>query len=141
MKTVLGLVAALALFSFFAAWNQYLWPLIVTKDARLRTVQIGLRQLRGESVNDINVTLDVQSTQAVVTKVLGQDYQFATFSNPFNDPDPKWGNSFVSNANPSPTGWKNSAYDADIADAKATLDPAKRIADFGYRCPPVTEEM
>jgi len=51
------MVAALALFSFFAAWNQYLWPLIVTKDARLRTVQIGLRQLRGESVNDINVTL------------------------------------------------------------------------------------
>jgi len=78
----------------------------------------------------MNVTLDVQSTQAVVTKVLSQDYQVATFSNPFNDPDPKWGNSFVSNANPSPTGWKNAAYDADIADAKATLDPAKRIADF-----------
>ena len=51
------MVAALALFSFFAAWNQYLWPLIVTKDDRLRTVQIGLRQLRGESVSDINVTL------------------------------------------------------------------------------------
>ncbi|SRR5712691_2852618 len=51
------MVAALALFSFFAAWNQYLWPLIVTKDDRLRTVQIGLRQLRGESISDINVTL------------------------------------------------------------------------------------
>jgi len=51
------MIAALSLFSFFAAWNQYLWPLIVTRDARLRTVQIGLRQLRGESVNDINVTL------------------------------------------------------------------------------------
>jgi sn-glycerol 3-phosphate transport system permease protein len=51
------MIAALSLFSFFAAWNQYLWPLIVTKDERLRTVQIGLRQLRGESVNNINVTL------------------------------------------------------------------------------------
>jgi sn-glycerol 3-phosphate transport system permease protein len=51
------MVAALALFSFFSAWNQYLWPLIVTKDDRLRTVQIGLRQLRGEAVNDINVAL------------------------------------------------------------------------------------
>jgi sn-glycerol 3-phosphate transport system permease protein len=51
------MIAALSLFSFFAAWNQYLWPLIVTKDDRLRTVQIGLRQLRGESVNNINVTL------------------------------------------------------------------------------------
>jgi sn-glycerol 3-phosphate transport system permease protein len=51
------MVAALALFSFFSAWNQYLWPLIVTKDDRLRTVQIGLRQLRGEAVNDINIAL------------------------------------------------------------------------------------
>jgi sn-glycerol 3-phosphate transport system permease protein len=50
-------ISALGLFSFFAAWNQYLWPLIVTKDDRLRTVQIGLRQLRGESVNNINITL------------------------------------------------------------------------------------
>lgn len=49
-------IAALALFSFFAAWNQYLWPLIVTKDERLRTVQIGLRYLRGTQVDQINVT-------------------------------------------------------------------------------------
>jgi ABC-type transport system substrate-binding protein len=36
----------------------------------------------------------------------------------------------VSTANPNPTGWKNTQYDADIADAKATLDPNKRTADF-----------
>ena len=82
-------------------------------------------------LNNINVTLDVQSTQAVITKVLGgRNYQVATFANLFNDPDPKWGNSFVSTANPNPTGWKNTQYDADIADAKATLDPDKRKADF-----------
>ena len=79
---------------------------------------------------DVKVTLDVQSTQAVVSKVFQQDYQVATFANLFNDPDPKWGNSFTSAASPSTTGWKNAAYDADIADAKATLDGAKRIADF-----------
>ena len=39
-------VAALAVFAFLAAWNQYLWPLLVTKDDRLRTVQIGLKQLQ-----------------------------------------------------------------------------------------------
>jgi sn-glycerol 3-phosphate transport system permease protein len=49
-------IAALAVFSFFGAFNQYLWPLIVTKDDRLRTVQVGLRQLRGISVDQINVT-------------------------------------------------------------------------------------
>ncbi|MEZ5321315.1 MAG: carbohydrate ABC transporter permease [Microthrixaceae bacterium] len=49
-------IAALAVFSFFAAFNQYLWPLIVTKDERLRTVQIGLRYLRTSAVDQVNVT-------------------------------------------------------------------------------------
>jgi sn-glycerol 3-phosphate transport system permease protein len=49
-------IAALALFSFFGAWNQYLWPLVATRDDRLRTVQVGIKQLIGTSVNNINVT-------------------------------------------------------------------------------------
>lgn len=49
-------IAALALFSFFGAFNQYLWPLIVTKDEQLRTVQIGLRYLSRTQVDQINVT-------------------------------------------------------------------------------------
>jgi sn-glycerol 3-phosphate transport system permease protein len=50
-------IAALAVFSFLGAWNQYLWPLLVTEDDRLRTVQIGLRQLRSTQLDEINVTL------------------------------------------------------------------------------------
>ena len=49
-------VAALAVFSFLGAWNQYLWPLLVTEDDRLRTVQIGLKQLRQTSLDQVNVT-------------------------------------------------------------------------------------
>jgi sn-glycerol 3-phosphate transport system permease protein len=49
-------IAALTVFSFLTAWNQYLWPLLVTKDERLRTVQIGLRQLRATSIDQVNVT-------------------------------------------------------------------------------------
>ena len=49
-------MAALAVFSFLAAWNQYLWPLLVTKDDRLRTVQIGLKQLRATNLDQVNVT-------------------------------------------------------------------------------------
>ncbi len=49
-------VAALAVFSFLGAWNQYLWPLLVTNTDRVRTVQIGLRQLEGTSIQQINVT-------------------------------------------------------------------------------------
>jgi sn-glycerol 3-phosphate transport system permease protein len=49
-------IAALAVFSFLTAWNQYLWPLLVTKDEHLRTVQVGLRQLRATSIQNVNVT-------------------------------------------------------------------------------------
>jgi sn-glycerol 3-phosphate transport system permease protein len=49
-------IGALGVFAFLTAWNQYLWPLLVTKDDRLRTVQIGLRQLRSASIEQVNVT-------------------------------------------------------------------------------------
>jgi sn-glycerol 3-phosphate transport system permease protein len=49
-------IAALAVFSFLSAWNQYLWPLLVTRDDQLRTVQIGLKQLRATSIDQVNVT-------------------------------------------------------------------------------------
>lgn len=49
-------IGALAVFSFLSAWNQYLWPLIVTDNDAVRTVQIGLRQLRATSIDQINVT-------------------------------------------------------------------------------------
>jgi sn-glycerol 3-phosphate transport system permease protein len=49
-------MAALAVFAFLSAWNQYLWPLLVTKDERLRTVQIGLKQLASSNIGDFNVT-------------------------------------------------------------------------------------
>jgi sn-glycerol 3-phosphate transport system permease protein len=49
-------IAALAVFSFLSAWNQYLWPLLVTRDEQLRTVQIGLKQLRATNIEQVNVT-------------------------------------------------------------------------------------
>ena len=49
-------IGAMALFSFLGAWNQYLWPLVATKDARLRTVQIGLKSLATSEIDKIPVT-------------------------------------------------------------------------------------
>jgi len=49
-------MAALSVFAFLGAWNQYLWPLLVTKDDKYRTVQIGLKQLRATSIDQVNVT-------------------------------------------------------------------------------------
>ncbi len=48
-------IAALAVFSFLLAWNQYLWPLLITNDESLRTVQIGIKALAGEGVASFNV--------------------------------------------------------------------------------------
>jgi len=51
-------IAALGVFSFLAAWNQYLWPLLVTgNDNSVRTVQIGLKQLLNTQLDQVNVSL------------------------------------------------------------------------------------
>ena len=44
-------LATLALFTFMANWNSYLWPLIVTNSNTMRTVQIGLRYFVGQEGN------------------------------------------------------------------------------------------
>ncbi len=38
-----GAIGAFAVFSFLAAWNQYLWPLVITSETEMRTIQIGIR--------------------------------------------------------------------------------------------------
>ena len=48
-------VAAFSVFAFLAAWNQYLWPLVVTQTDNVRTVQIGLKQLEGLNLDQTNV--------------------------------------------------------------------------------------
>jgi len=51
-------IAALGVFAFLAAWNQYLWPLVSTGGTTpLDTVQIGLKQLVGQQADQINVAL------------------------------------------------------------------------------------
>lgn len=38
-----GAIGAFAIFAFLSAWNQYLWPLIITQSVDMRTLQIGIR--------------------------------------------------------------------------------------------------
>jgi sn-glycerol 3-phosphate transport system permease protein len=50
-------IAALGVFAFLSAWNQYLWPLVATGDNdSVRTVQIGLKSLYATNIADINVS-------------------------------------------------------------------------------------
>ncbi len=50
-------IAAFGLFSFLAAWNQYLWPLVVTNDPDRRTVQIGLKSLAFANLDQLNLVM------------------------------------------------------------------------------------
>jgi sn-glycerol 3-phosphate transport system permease protein len=50
-------LATLAVFSFLQAWNQYLWPLLITNEPDMRTVQIGIAALQAEEVQRTNVVL------------------------------------------------------------------------------------
>ena len=45
-------VATLAVFSFLAAWNDFMWPLIVLTDASLQTLPVALAGLSREHVQD-----------------------------------------------------------------------------------------
>ena len=38
-----GAVSAFTIFAFLSAWNQYLWPLVITNEETKRTAQIGIR--------------------------------------------------------------------------------------------------
>ena len=38
-----GAIGAFAIFAFLSAWNQYLWPLVITDTIDMRTIQIGIR--------------------------------------------------------------------------------------------------
>jgi ABC-type glycerol-3-phosphate transport system permease component len=38
-----GSIGAFAIFAFLSAYNQYLWPLIITSEIEMRTTQIGIR--------------------------------------------------------------------------------------------------
>ncbi|MEM6282419.1 MAG: carbohydrate ABC transporter permease [Chloroflexota bacterium] len=38
-----GSISAFGIFAFLSAWNQYLWPLIITNEPEMRTLQIGIR--------------------------------------------------------------------------------------------------
>lgn len=41
-------LAALAIFTFLASWNDFLWPLIITSSPRMRTLPVGLSAFQGQ---------------------------------------------------------------------------------------------
>lgn len=52
-----GALASLGVFSMVSAWNQYVWPLIVTDKNEMRTVQVGISMLQGLDFSDYSVVM------------------------------------------------------------------------------------
>ncbi|GAA1964843.1 carbohydrate ABC transporter permease [Kitasatospora viridis] len=50
-------LAAIAVYVFLSAWNQYFWPLIITRTAQMQTLQIGLASLRSADNADPGLIL------------------------------------------------------------------------------------
>jgi sn-glycerol 3-phosphate transport system permease protein len=50
-------IGAMALFSFLATFNMYLWPNLVTTNADMYTVQSGLRQLSQSALDQPNLVM------------------------------------------------------------------------------------
>lgn len=42
------MIATLGIYTFLSAWNEYLWPLLVTNNNNVRTIQIGLKMMKAE---------------------------------------------------------------------------------------------
>ncbi len=52
-----GALASLGVFSMVSAWNQYIWPLIITDKNEMRTVQVGIAMLQGLDFSDYSVVM------------------------------------------------------------------------------------
>lgn len=64
-------LSALAIYGFLTTWNKYLWPLLVTNDDTVRTVQIGLKMLiSNESSSAWNLVMAAVITILIPTLVL-----------------------------------------------------------------------
>jgi len=50
-------LGTLAVYSFLQTYNQYLWPLLITNDESMRTVQIGIALLQDEERLMFNTVL------------------------------------------------------------------------------------
>ena len=50
-------LGTLAIYSFLQTYNQYLWPLLVTNDQSMRTVQIGIALLQDQERFMFNIVM------------------------------------------------------------------------------------
>jgi sn-glycerol 3-phosphate transport system permease protein len=70
-------IAAVAVYVFLSAWNQYFWPLLITTDPQMQTLQIGLAQLNNAEAADpslIMAGVALSLLPALLLVVFGQRF-------------------------------------------------------------------
>ncbi|XBH21014.1 carbohydrate ABC transporter permease [Jonesiaceae bacterium BS-20] len=70
-------VVTVSLMSAIAAWNGYLWPLIVSESASTRTVQVGIKALSDEAATDIGASLagiTFATIPMIILVIIGQKF-------------------------------------------------------------------
>jgi len=58
-------LAVLGIFSFMGAWNDFLWPLLITQSKDMRTLAVGLATLQQESMTDYGLLMAGSAFAAV----------------------------------------------------------------------------
>jgi len=70
-----GSIGAICIYTFINAWNAYLWPLLVTNQTSMRTVQIGVGMLydrEAASYNMIMAGITIVLIPSVLVFIIGQ---------------------------------------------------------------------
>ena len=70
LPLVMPAVSALAIFTFLGNWTAFLWPLIVTSDADLYTVPVGLASFAGEFRTDWEMIMTGASVATIPTLIV-----------------------------------------------------------------------
>jgi multiple sugar transport system permease protein len=68
-------LAVVALFSFQASWNDFLWPLVIVQSDRLRTVQLGLTLFQSQHTIDWGVLMAGTAIASLPTILLFLAFQ------------------------------------------------------------------
>lgn len=58
-------LATLAVFTFLASWNDFVWPLIVTNDVSMRTLPVGLSIFQGRYVSEFGITMAAAAVTSI----------------------------------------------------------------------------
>lgn len=70
-------LAALAIFTFQASWNDFLWPLVVTASEEMRTIPIGLASFQGQYSTAWNLLMAgsvIALLPVLIIYVIGQNW-------------------------------------------------------------------